>query len=225
MNLTNQQDYLQRYGFNPYDSSAPEWWLRDFHRRHVSFFAGCDQVLDLGAGSGLFLEELRAAGIHGVGVESFSPHVEQGRARGLTYFQGDIFAFFNAAEGQAVAAKAGGVYCSHVLEHLDPPQVFELFDVLHRCCKPGTRLRMITNNPADIGVLGDVFWGDLTHRRLYPPALLTRIVTNRGLKVTQCRAFLGLKLGKRQQLRRYWDFFFWGANKWRPNLMLDCVVE
>lgn len=225
MNPSDDQDYLRRYGFNPFASDAPEWWLSDFHRRHVSYFAGCEQVLDLGAGPGLFLAELHEAGIRGIGVESFGPQVEQGRARGLTYCESDIFSFFASPEGRAIAGASDGIYCSHVLEHLDPPLVFALFDAIHQHCRPGARLRMITNNPADISVIGGVFWGDLTHRRLYPPELLARIAANRGFRVTQCRTFLGLKLGKKQQLRRLWDGFFWGANKWLPNLLLDAVAE
>ena len=198
---------------------------RDFHRRHVSYFAGCTQILDLGAGPGLFLEELREAGLHGVGVESYGPAVHQGRARGLTYLESDIFSFFASPEGQAAAATCDGVYCCHVLEHLDPPRVFELFDRIRRHCHAGVRLRMITNNPEDIGVLGGVFWGDLTHRRLYPLALLKRIAENRGFRVVQGRTFLGVTLGKRDRMRRLFDRLFWGQHKWRPNLLLDAVAE
>ncbi len=223
--MTGGQDYLRLYHFDPFESGAPEWWLRDFHRKHVPYFSGCSQVLDLGSGSGLFLEELQAAGIHGIGVEAYAPGVSKGRARGLTLIEADILTFLSSKEGLATAGKCDGVYCSHVLEHLDPPQVFKLFEVLHSAFQPGTRMRIITNNPEDISVLGNVFWGDLTHQRLYPAELLRRIAMNRGLTVLSCHSFLGLRIGKRQNLRRLWDRLFWGRHKWHPNLLLDCARE
>jgi len=195
--------------------------MKDFHSRHVAYFSGCKRVLDLGAGRGFFLECLKSAAIDGVGVESHDPSVRDGEANGLIYFQSDIFSFFKSTEGRKIAADCDGIYCAHVLEHLEPEEVFELFKAVKEYCAPGVRCRFITNNPADISVLGHIFWGDLTHKRLYPGVLLEAMAKSQGFCETLSVNFLGLKLGKRDSIRRVWDRFFWGDHKWLPNLMVD----
>lgn len=216
-------DLFSRYNFNPYQFTGPDWWMKDFHSRSVSYFAGCKKVLDLGAGRGFFLEALRAAGIQGLGVEAYVPSCEQARKKGLEYFCHDIFGFFESNEGKQQASTCDGVYCAHVVEHLEPEEVFRLFHSIVHCCAPGVRVRIITNNPADIDVLGHVFWADLTHKRLYPGELLAAMAKSQGFATATYRAFLGVKLGKRDRIRRLCDRLLWGKHKWLPNLLVDCA--
>ena len=177
--------FIEQYGFNPFMNGLPDSLQRRFHRRHVAYYHKCRFVIDLGAGRGLFLEELRASGIQGMGVERHGPSVEEGRSKGLEYFTADIFSFFGSSKGRKVAAEADGIYSSFLLEHLEPQEIFALFDCIKKYCASGVRVRMITHNPADLGVLGDVFWGDLTHKRLYSGYLLEAIAQNRGFKQTR----------------------------------------
>lgn len=212
---------IQKYNFNPFLRGLPDALLSSFHRRHTTYFNGCHLVLDLGAGRGLFLEELKLAGIRGIGIESHMPSVEEGRAKGLEYIPEDMFSFFRNPEGNKVAAEADGIYSSFLLEHLTPPEIFELFDNIKKYCSMGVRIRMITHNPADLGVLGDIFWGDLTHKRLYPGYLLESIAKNRGFTKTRSKVFLGLPLGIRNTIRLMRDRFWFHGHKGKPNLLID----
>ncbi len=215
-------DIFAKYHFNPFQFTGPDWWMRDFHRRHIQFFRGCKKVLDLGAGRGFFLEELCGGHIVGVGVENHEPSVRQGEAKGLNYFQSGIDQFFQSEKGREIAIECDGVYCAHVIEHLEPAEVFELFRNVKAHCAPGVRARFITNNPEDIGVLSYVFWGDLTHKRLYPGQLLEAMALSQGFATARSRTFLGAKLGKKDQLLRLLQKPFWGRYKWLPNLLVDC---
>lgn len=214
-------DY-SKYNFNPFQFTGPEWWMKDFHSKHVDYFKGCEKVLDLGAGRGFFLQCLREQKIKGLGIESHEASVLEGKGKGLEFVTQDIFSFFESEEGQKLAGTCDGVYCAHVLEHLEPEEVFKLFKAVKEYCAPGVRCRFITNNPADISVLGHVFWGDLTHKRLYPGILLEAMAKSQGFFETRSENFLGLKLGKKDSIRRVWDRLFWGDHKWLPNLMMDC---
>jgi O-antigen chain-terminating methyltransferase len=209
------------YNFNPYQFTGPDWWMKDFHSRHVNYFKGCRKVLDLGAGRGFFLECLKESGINGVGVESHPESIKVGEEKSLVYARQDIFSFFDSDHGRALAAECDGIYCSHVLEHMDPEEVFLLFKSIKESCAPGVRCRFITNNPADISVLGHVFWGDLTHKRLYPGILLEAMARSQGFTGTRSENFMGLKIGLKDRLRRVRDKLLWGDHKWLPNLMVD----
>ena len=214
-------DFLS-YNFNPFQFTGPDWWMKDFHSRNVAYFKGCKRVLDLGAGRGFFLECLKEHSIEGLGIESHEESVIEGEIKELKFIRKDIFSFFESEEGRWIAATCDGIYCAHVIEHLDPEEVFRLFKAVKDYCASGVRCRFITNNPADIDVLGHVFWGDLTHKRLYPGVLLEAMAKSQGFTQTRSENFLGLKLGKKDQLRRFRDRFFWGRRKWLPNLLLDC---
>jgi Methyltransferase domain len=212
---------FSKYNFNPYQFTGPDWWMKDFHSRHVDYFKGCRKVIDLGAGRGFFLECLKEVGIPGVGVESHPESLNEGVSKGLEYVPQDIFSFFETDQGRSVAAECDGVYCSHVLEHMDPGEVFRLFKAIRTRCASNVRCRFITNNPADISVLGHVFWGDLTHKRLYPGILLEAMARSQGFTGTRSENFLGLKIGIKDRLRRIRDKVLWGEHKWLPNLMVD----
>lgn len=213
-----------KYNFNPYQFTPGDELLLDSHSRHVPFFRGCRQVLDLGAGRGLFLRELAKAGIQGVGVENHASSIEQGKQHGVNYFESDIFDFFQQREGQRVAAECDGVYCCFVIEHLEPEEVFNLFRAVRTYCAANVRGRFITHNPADIDALGTCFYGDLTHKRLYVPSVLAEMARSQGFARAEFKIFLGIKLGKKDRLRRLRDWAFWGKHKWHPNYYLDCYA-
>ena len=81
--------------------------------------AGVASLLDVGAGHGVFLEELRSArGIAGTGIEVTPAKVDYGRARGLDMRLG------NAAALDFPSASFDAVLSSEVLEHL-PFGVYE----------------------------------------------------------------------------------------------------
>lgn len=213
---------LSEFGFDPSLFAGPEWRIRDFHARQVSFFHGAKRVLDLGCGRGLFLEALKQAGIDGVGVDMSANAVECCRGKRLAAHHADVLGFLESEEGRRVAGTCDAVYCAHVVEHLDPIDVLRLFRAVKTHGAPGVRFRVITNNPEDVTVLGHVFWADLTHRRLYPGCLLEAMAASQGFASVESQTFLGLKLGKRERVMRWLEKPFWGRYKWLPNLRVDC---
>ena len=56
----------------------------------VPFFNDCKKVLDLGCGTGLFLQLLQDAGIQAVGVDADSGAVAQAEVSGLNVIQADV---------------------------------------------------------------------------------------------------------------------------------------
>jgi O-antigen chain-terminating methyltransferase len=213
---------FSQYNFNPFQFTPSEAILQDAHSRHVPFFKGCKRVIDLGAGRGLFLSELRKVGIAGIGIENHQESISRGTNQGLEYFKADIFEFYQSADGQAIARECDGVYCSFVIEHLDPAEVFELFRNIFAYSPENVRCRFITHNPADIDALGFCLYGDLTHKRLYVPIVLAEMARSQGFSRTAYKTFLGMKLGKKDTLRRIRDWFLLGKHKWHPNYTLDC---
>ena len=217
-----ESNTFEIYDFNPYQFSLSENLMLDFHRRHVAYFAGCSKVLDLGAGRGFFLRELKKKGIAGFGVENHPESIAAGEKFGVQYIKADIFDFIRSDNCHEVAGQCDGVYCCHVIEHLQPAEVFELFRRVKENCAPNVRCRFITNNPADIDVLGYNFWMDLTHRRLYPSDLLIAMAKSQGFTMATAKAFCGRRLNLFGQIKWLLRRLRWGRHKGMLNLLLDC---
>lgn len=158
--------------------AASDGFTRSYQRKYVSLFSKDHQVLDLGCGSGVFLDLLREAGIPALGVDHDGEALEQCRARGLHVEGTDLLSFVNTS-----TASFGGAFCSHVIEHLPVPEAERLLHHLHRILIPDSPLVIITPDPNDLLVLGEYFWLDPTHVRPYPRRLVAHLLEGHGFTI------------------------------------------
>jgi len=127
---------------------AVAWLVPGMHRvldqqlRYLPVLVPGARLLDVGCGSGAFLERATAAGWHASGVELDEKAAANARARGLNVVQGDIGCL-------AESEKFDAVTLTHVIEHMhDPLRV--LREVFHRL-KPGGTLYLETPNIDSLG--------------------------------------------------------------------------
>ena len=147
---------------------GPEEHVRKRHRRHIPRFAGCADVLDIGCGRGEFLESAREAGIAARGIDQNAECVALCRSKGLAAETADLFTFLDATENRSLA----GVFCAHVVEHLDPLSLPILIELLSCKLQTGGVLVIETPNPENAETMARHFWIDPTHTRPVPVALL-----------------------------------------------------
>lgn len=134
------------------------------------------RVLDLGCGSGSFVEYLNRKGF--TQVEGFDISAEQiaiGQARGLNIQQADVWDVL-----------AGGDETYNVIIALDFVEHFtksELLDLLPRIFSrltPGGLLLIQTPNGSGL-LPGHVVYGDLTHNTIFNASSLTNLLRLNGL--------------------------------------------
>lgn len=111
--------------------------------RHLPKPAPGATLLDIGCGSGSFLEIAAAMGWHATGLEPDPKAVEVCRSRGLRVYQGDISALDIAPESYDV------ITMGHVVEHVHDPR--DLLAGCFRLLKPGGVLWIETPNLGSIG--------------------------------------------------------------------------
>jgi SAM-dependent methyltransferase len=138
-------------------------------------------VVDLGCGRGTMLELLKSSGVSSYGVDTFSPALEVCRRKGLQVAECDIFSHLEGLPECSV----GGIFCSHVIEHLHPPEALRLLRESYRVLSPGGALVLVTPNPKNLLVLTEGFWLDLTHVRFYPARLLKLLLEEVGFNFAQ----------------------------------------
>ena len=145
---------------------------------YVEFFKGCQRVLDLACGSGIFLELLARAGIPALGVERNDQVAADARGRGLEVVHADVFQFL-AACGE----RFDGVYCSHFIEHLEFDQLVRLIEVVAERLEANGRLVLVFPNPESIRMQLFGFWKDPEHVRFYHADLVESVCRHYGLPV------------------------------------------
>ncbi|HVO99039.1 MAG TPA: methyltransferase domain-containing protein [Bryobacteraceae bacterium] len=147
---------------------GPEEKIRERQRHYVLRFAGSAPVLDLGCGRGEFLEAARDAGLAASGIDLSDECVALCRAKGLHAEKADLFGYLDAQADQSL----GGIYCSQVVEHIDPHRLPDLIALMAKKMRPGALAIIETPNPECLAIFATHFFLDPTHTRPVPPALL-----------------------------------------------------
>ena len=169
-----------------YEFAGSEDVLREFQKRFLPFFAGADPVLDIGCGRGVFLELLSSVGISSVGLDHSSQSVDVCRQKGFNVLCKDAHEYLAETPEQF-----GGIFCSHVIEHMDYEAARALLSLCYRALRPRGVLVLLTPNPEDITIISEVFWLDPTHVRPYPRLLLESMLHASGFEVKLTKQFLG----------------------------------
>jgi SAM-dependent methyltransferase len=204
-----------------YEFGASEDAVRYLQKRFVQRFQGCSPVLDIGCGRGVFLSLLRDAGIESVGLDRADEAVQASRSHGFNIEQAECFPFL-----ESTSQKFGGIFCSQVIEHMDFESATRLIELGRRVLRPGGKLVIVTPNPEDLAIIGEIFWLDPTHVRPYPALLLCSMLESSGFTVTQREQFNGgwRFIGRRHLFAFYWKKIFLGNNYGRPNTAVTAVM-
>jgi 2-polyprenyl-3-methyl-5-hydroxy-6-metoxy-1,4-benzoquinol methylase len=164
---------LSSYAF----AATPAYVRRLMDGYAALFSAG--PVVDLGCGRGYFLESVAARGIAAIGVDIDDEAAEIAEAAGHPFRRQD------ALEYLASARDLGGIFASHLIEHLDAPTATRMIALAAAALVPGGRLVVVTPNMADFRTLTETFWMDTTHVRPYPPKLIAAMMEREGLVIDQ----------------------------------------
>lgn len=153
--------------------------VKEHLRRYLPFFQGKKDVVDLGCGSGEFLELLKEEKIKALGVEDNPVFVAEAKKRGLAVKKAKLQSFLKTRK----AGSVGGFFISHVVEHLPPTDMMEALGRIQKALRPGGVLVLITPNPLSLGVMTHSFWRDPTHVRPYPLDFLVQLLESMGFQI------------------------------------------
>jgi predicted TPR repeat methyltransferase len=164
--------------FNPSRFSGCPRAARRYQRKYLRYFRPGTRVLDMGCGEGVFLELLRESGFDGSGIDSSEAMVSKAAAKGLSVAKGDLTSALKERKDEYE-----GIFCSHVIEHLQPEAALGLLADAHEALDREGILVVITPNFKDIAVMGEAFWLDVTHVRPYPLPLLREMFHFTGFEI------------------------------------------
>jgi 2-polyprenyl-3-methyl-5-hydroxy-6-metoxy-1,4-benzoquinol methylase len=194
---------------DPYEFGGTVKSVRNYQAGFVKYFRGCKRVLDLGCGRGVFLKLLAESGIEGVGVDACAEGIAWCKKQGLeNVHQLDVFQYLRALISKDLTESrkdVDGIFCSHLIEHLDFASALKLLDLCYQVLKPKGRMVIITPNPESIQVMGLIFWLDPTHVRPYPLPLLESMLEKSGFKIIDQGSFDSRDQGIRSVYANIWN--------------------
>lgn len=178
-----QQGRKQKYSlfhsdYNPQEMQARRQW----HRRYAEMLVGCPgDILDIGSGSGIFLEIMRDdLHLPAFGLDPDPDMVAVCQKLKLQALAGD-----ERRLAEFDPESLGGIHASHVIEHVDGERAIALIENALRVLRPGGRLLVRTPNWRNQTVRHEGFWLDITHIRPYPLPLLEQVFKDSGFEVIQ----------------------------------------
>jgi O-antigen chain-terminating methyltransferase len=158
--------------------------VRERQREYVDSFRDAAPVLDVGCGRGEFLGLLAEAGIEARGIDVDADMVAYARGAGHDVEQTDAITYLEGLPPGSL----GGVFCSHVVEHLQPPALVRLLELSADRIRPGGTFVAETPNPRTLGILPG-FFADLTHAQPLHPETLALLARECGFEAVELRFF------------------------------------
>ena len=134
-------------------------------------------MLELGSGSGDFLELCAENGFDAVGVDIVEPAGKNSAA----FINSTIENFLKNPGIRTF----GGIYMRHVAEHFWPEELESVFKMCGPILSEGGRLVVITPNMGNLAVSMKNFWGDETHKRPYTELSLSKIAAKAGFAAVE----------------------------------------
>jgi len=153
----------------------------DYVKKNIQFyrsrFEGRAPVLDLGCGRGEFLELMRDAGIEARGIDLSEESIARCRQKGLQVEQADLHAYLSDLPDRSL----GGIFCSQVIEHLDPASLPGIIKLAADKLSRDGLLALETPNPECLAIFASHFYLDPTHTRPVPHPLAAFYMEESGL--------------------------------------------
>lgn len=151
---------------------------REKYRKYLRYFQDCTEtILDVGCGHGEFLELLRENNIQAIGIDINEKMVNLCKSKGFEIYKEDALSLLKRNQ------KFGGIFCGHLIEHLEIDKVSEFLNSCFTSLVPGGTLVIITPNPQNLYVSTEGFWNDISHKRLYPLTLLQKLLVKADFKI------------------------------------------
>lgn len=156
--------------------------MTDRHVYYLKYFLGCNNVLDVGCKEGEFIDLLKKNNITASGIDIDKKACDACTLKGLDVVCEDAVELLKKTD-----SVYGGIYVSHVIEHLQPEKVISLIKNSFNALKNNGRLVIITPDVRNIKDVMHGFWEDHTHIRPYPLSLLEKIYNDAGFLVIEAK--------------------------------------
>jgi O-antigen chain-terminating methyltransferase len=157
---------------------GPRDWVKSNQIKYLKYFENEQNILDIGCGRGEFLDILQENGIACTGVDIIESFVNFNKQNGHDVKQIDALTYLNTLEDNSL----GGIFMSHVIEHLETDYIYKLVQQAYKKLKPDCYFIAETPNPSSLAIFHGYFYVDITHIKPIHPELIQYVFEYYGFK-------------------------------------------
>lgn len=141
---------------------------------YLPYFAGKNNVYDLGCGRGEFVELLTENKIGVTGIDSYQEFVDYCQEINLNVYYGE------ALEKLKNVDKVDGIFLGQVVEHMPIKHVITILESAYEKLEDGCYIIIETPNPLSLSMFTQSFYIDPSHNKPVHPYLLRYLTQKAG---------------------------------------------
>ena len=167
-------------------------------------------IIDIGCGRGEWLELLKDAGLHTIGLDLNGTMIKICKDRGLNVIQDEALSYLTGLSDASMGAVTG----FHLIEHYGFEFLIKLLEEILRVLKPGGLVIFETPNPSNVLVGSCNFYLDPTHNKPLPSSLIKLVLESRGfnkVKIININPYsddLKIKNNDLETSKRFNEYFY-----------------
>ncbi len=143
---------------------------------YIEFFKGKKNVLDLGCGSGEFLQLLKKHDIGGYGVDISKRNVQLCKQKHVKAIESDAVDHISALEAETL----DGLFAAQLIEHMEFTEILRLLKLAFIKLQSDAPIILETVNTTCLTIYSGSFYADPTHVRPVHPVTLKYAMQNTG---------------------------------------------
>ena len=176
--LTEIKEQLSTYQYSDFEQRfrGDQDKVKEKLKKYLPYYAGADDILDIGCGRGEFMEMLKEEGKEAEGIDISLSMLRVAEENGLNCSKADALEFLKAKESDSL----GGIFSAQVIEHLTPEYLRSLVLEAGRVLKHGAPIVLETVNPLSLFALSNIYFLDVTHQKPLHPEYMRYLLESSG---------------------------------------------
>ncbi len=155
--------------------------LQKKHSQYLKYLEGTQNVIDVGCGSGAFLQLLKDQNISAIGIDTNPEVVKDAKKNGHKVLRQDALAYLKSQPDNGF----GAITSFHMIEHLHPEDWLNFFQLCYQKLQPGGKLILETPNNNMLGIFNKGFYMDPTHVRPVHPQTAEFVLKDLGFQAVE----------------------------------------
>lgn len=175
---TNNEKIMSNHDYFIFENRyrGPEKIIKEKHKKYIKYFKGGKDILDIGCGRGEFLELLKENKIKAKGIDINNYMCTRCRKKGLDAENVDVITYLNRLKDNSL----GGIFISHVIEHMPPTELVELTKLAYKKMRPGWFIAETPNHLCLYSLVNSHI--DMSHKRLIHAETMRFLLETTGFK-------------------------------------------
>lgn len=170
---------------------------KEYFKKYLPYINKDSKIIDLGCGTGPFLELMRESNIDVMGIDSDEDLVELCKTKNFEVEHKNIIDFLIESNDNSLDS----LFMAHVIEHFPMKVKIDFFNLVYRKLKKGSKLIIETPNTTSVFVMHNLYYLDPTHQSPLLPEAYKHISVTAGFTVIN--SFLSDKINDKEDYYNY----------------------